>query len=184
MGNALRTAVVSTLAVATLVTFNAVAERPDRAQASPWQRVEQQGGTSFIEMEFSRPGVRGRQVYGTDLVPYDGRVWRAGANARTSITFEDDVTINGKPLKAGTYAILILATEKEWTFIFSKNFMSHGADGYDEKNDALRVTATPQAAEHEEFMVYEFTNLTSDSVQLNLHWEKIRCGVEVKLAGE
>jgi len=182
MGKALRFSAVSTLVLATLFAFNVAAERPDGAQPSPWQHIEQQVGDSFIEMEYSRPGVRGREVYGTDLVPYDGRMWRAGANERTSISFETDVTINGNPLKAGTYGVLVLATETEWTFIFNRDFMAHGTEGYDEKLDALRVTAKPQPAEHEEWMVFEFTGLTNDSVQINLHWEKIRCGFEVKLA--
>jgi hypothetical protein len=177
----LRTTLSLVLAILALTITGASAERPDSAQRSPWQHVEQQVGDSFIEMEYSRPGVRGREVYGTDLVPYDGSIWRAGANARTTISFESDVSINGKPLKAGTYAILVIASPDEWTFIFSKNFMAHGADGYTEKNDALRITAKPRAAEHEEFMVFEFTNLTDNSVDINLHWEKIRCGFKVEL---
>jgi hypothetical protein len=181
MYNAARSITGGTL-VALALTLNAAADRPEAAQKSPWQHVEQQVGNTFIEMEFSRPGVRGREVYGTDLVPYDGRVWRAGANERTSITFDSDVTVNGKPLEAGTYGLLILATKDEWTFIFSANFMSHGSEEYDPKDDALRVTAKPQAAEHQEWMVYEFNGLTDNSVQIDLHWEKIRCGVEVKVS--
>jgi hypothetical protein len=159
------------------------AERPKDAQKSPWQHVEQQVGKNFVEMEYSRPGVKGRQVYGTQLVPYDGTVWRAGANERTAITFDSDVTVNGQPLKAGSYGLLVIASEKEWTWIFSKDFMAHGTEGYDPKNDALRVKAKPQIAEHEEWLAYELTGLTEDSVMINLHWEKIRCGFEVKFAG-
>ncbi len=160
----------------------AKAERPDGPQASPWQHVEQQVGGSFIEMEYSRPGVKGRKVYGTELVPYDGTMWRAGANERTSITFSSDVTVNGQALKAGTYGLLVIATEKEWTWVFSKDFMTHGTEGYDAKNDALRVKAAPQAAEHAERLVYEFNDVTDDSVKIDLRWEKIRCGFEVKVA--
>ncbi len=181
MNKVIRSVVGGTL-VALALTLNVAAERPERSQKSPWQHIEQQVGNTFIEMEFSRPGVRGRQVYGTDLVPLDGRIWRAGANERTSITFDSDVTVNGEPLKAGTYGLLILASKDEWTFIFSKNFTSHGSEEYDEKDDALRVTAKPQAAEHQEWMVYEFNGLTDNSVQVDLHWEKIRCGFEVKVS--
>lgn len=176
-------AVVLGVALTLAAMMPVSAERPDAAQKSPWQHVEQQVGSSFISIEYSRPGVRGRQVYGTDLVPYDGRLWRAGANERSAITFESDVTVNGQALKAGTYGILVLATEKEWTFIFQKDFMSHGTEGYDEKNDALRVKATPEAAEHAERLTYEFNDVTDEgSVKIDLHWEKIRCGFEVKVA--
>lgn len=176
-------AVVLGVALAVMAMMPVFGERPDSAQKSPWQSVEQQVGGSFISVEYSRPGVRGRAVYGTDLVPYDGRLWRAGANERTAITFESDVTVNGQPLKAGTYGLLVLATEKEWTFIFQKDFMSHGTEGYDEKNDALRVKSTPQAAEHAERFTVEFNDVTDEgSVKIDLHWEKIRCGFEVKVA--
>ncbi len=157
------------------------AERPSRAQKSPWQSVEQQVGTSFISIEYSRPGVRGRTIWG-ELVPYN-EIWRAGANERTAVTFEDDVLINGQPLSAGSYGLLILPTEDEWTFIFSKNFMAHGSEGYDPENDALRVTATPHDAEFEEWMRYEFTGLSDNGCAINLHWENLRCGFTVKLAG-
>ena len=159
-----------------------MAERPKDAQPSPWQHVEQQVGSAFIDMEYSRPGVKGRKVYGTDLVPYDGRMWRAGANERTAITFSSDVTVNGQPLKAGTYGLLVIASEKEWTWVFNKDFMSHGTENYDEKSDVLRVKATPQAAEHAERLVYEFNDVTDDSVKIDIHWEKVRCGFEVKVA--
>jgi hypothetical protein len=159
------------------------AERPAKPQPSPWQHVEQQVGAGFIEMEYSRPGVKGRKVYGTELVPYDGTLWRAGANERTSITFSTDVTVNGQPLKAGTYGLLVIATEKEWTWIFNKDFNSHGTENYDAKSDVLRVKSTPQAAEHAERLVYEFNDITDDgTVKIDLHWEKIRCGFEVKVS--
>lgn len=169
------------LTLATMVS--AMAERPDAAQKSPWQQVEQQVGGSFISIEYSRPAVRERQVWGTDLVPYDGRLWRAGANERTTITFESDVTVNGQALKAGSYGLLVLATEKEWTFIFNKDFMSHGTENYDQANDALRVKATPSAADHAERLAFEFNDVTDEgAVKIELHWEKIRCGFEVKVA--
>jgi hypothetical protein len=181
MSNAVRNVVGASL-IALALNFTAAAERPESAQRSPWQHVEQQVGSKFIEVEYSRPGVRGRQVYGTDLVPLDGRMWRAGANERTAITFDSDVTINGKPLKAGTYGVLVIASKEEWTFIFTKNFMSHGTEEYDQKDDALRVTAKPRDREHQEWLTYEFNNLTDNSVQIDLHWEKISCGFEVKVS--
>lgn len=181
MSRAVRTVVAGTL-LALALTIGAAADRPEAAQKSPWQHVEQQVGNTFIEIEYSRPGVRGRQVYGTDLVPLDGRMWRAGANERTAITFDSDVTINGKALKAGTYGLLVIASKEEWTFVFTKNFLSHGTEEYDQKDDALRVTAKPQSRENQEWLTYEFNNLTDNSVQIDLHWEKLSCGFEVKVS--
>lgn len=176
-------AVLLGMALAVAAMMPVSAERPDQAQKSPWQHLEQQVGGSFISVEYSRPGVRGRQVWGTDLVPYDGKLWRAGANERTAITFESDVTVNGQALKAGTYGLLVLATEKEWTFIFNKDFMSHGTENYDDKSDVLRVKATPKAADHAERFTIEFNDITDEgAVKIDLHWEKIRCGFEVKVA--
>ncbi len=171
------------LAMALVAVPGAWAERPKDVQKSVWQHVEQQVGTGFVEIEYSRPAVRGRKVYGTELVPYDGTLWRAGANERTTITFSSDVTINGQALKAGSYGLLVIATEKEWTWIFNKDFMSHGTENYDTKNDVLRVKSAPQAAEHAERLVYEINDVTDEgSAKIELRWEKIRCGFEVKFA--
>ena len=169
---------------AVLMVAGAWSERPKAAQKSVWQHIEQQVGGSFIEIEYSRPAVRGRKVWGTELAPYDGTLWRAGANDRTAITFSSDVTINGQALKAGTYGLLVIATEKEWTWIFNKDFMSHGTEKYDAKNDVLRVKAAPQVAEHAERLVYEFNDVTDEgAARIELRWEKVRCGFEVKVAG-
>lgn len=157
------------------------AEHPGEKRPSQWQHVQQQVGLSTVSMEYSRPGVKGRVIWG-ELVPYD-EIWRAGANERTVISFDRDVTINGEPLAAGDYGLLIWPTEHEWTFIFSKNYMSHGAGDYDAANDALRVTAKPTDAEFEEWLRYEFTDLSDTGATVNLHWEKLRCGFRVELAG-
>jgi len=162
--------------------MGSMAEHPGELRQSPWQQVHQQVGLSTVSMEYSRPGVKGRAIWG-GLVPYD-EVWRAGANERTVVSFDEDVLINGEPLAAGSYGLLVWPAEDAWTFIFSKNFMSHGAGGYDEGNDALRVTATPEDAEFEEWLRYEFTDLSDTGVTVNLHWEELRCGFRVELAGD
>jgi hypothetical protein len=155
------------------------AERPKRGQNSPWQYLQQMIGNSLVEVEYSRPGVKGRTVWG-ELVPYD-ELWRAGANERTVIAFEDDVLINGAALPAGDYALFILPTKDEWTFIFNRAFIGHGVDGYDEESDVLRVTSTPTAAEHEEWLQFGVTDFAEDSATIYVHWEKVRCGFKVEL---
>ena len=90
--------------------------------------------------------------------------WRGGANENTTISFSTDVTIEGKPLAAGTYGLHFIPAEKEWIVIFSKNFTSWGSFSYDPKEDALRVTVKPQTAEMEEYLKYEFENPQTDKV--------------------
>src|SRR4051794_35656823 len=87
-------------------------------QPSPTQSIKQDFGISSIELTYSRPGIKGRKVFG-DLVPW-GQVWRTGANSATRIKFADDVTIGGQALKAGEYAIFSVPGEKEWEIIINK----------------------------------------------------------------
>ena len=88
--------------------------------ASPRQKVEQQFSMSKISVDYGRPGVKGRKIFG-ELVPY-GQVWRAGANSSTKITFGQSVNFGGKTVPAGTYGLFIVPTEKDWKVILNKDF--------------------------------------------------------------
>src|SRR2546423_701340 len=101
-----------------LALFASNAQQLKTPAASPGQTIKQDFGISSIELSYSRPGIKGRKIFG-DLVPY-GQVWRTGANAATHIKFGDDVTIGGQPLKAGEYAIYTIPNEKEWDIIINK----------------------------------------------------------------
>ena len=103
--------------------------------------VSQRIGLSDITIVYHRPEVGGREIWGK-TVPF-GKVWRSGANENTTISFTDDVTIEGKPLAAGTYGLHTIPDKDQWTIIFSKNSTSWGSFSYDEKEDALRVTVKP-----------------------------------------
>jgi len=113
-----------------------------------------------------------------------GKVWRAGANENTTITFTDDVSVEGKPLGAGTYGLHTLPDKDQWTIIFSKNSTSWGSFSYDEKEDALRVSVKPHAAEAFEVLTYVFDDVKPDSALATLRWEKLavpfRVSVDVK----
>src|ERR1700745_2591110 len=87
-------------------------------QPSPTAEIKQNFGLSYIELSYSRPGVKGRKIFG-DLVPY-GKVWRTGANNATTLTFGDDVVIGGTKIPAGKYGLLTIPGENEWTMIISK----------------------------------------------------------------
>jgi tetratricopeptide (TPR) repeat protein len=144
--------------------------------------VSQRIGLSDITIAYHRPAVGGREIWGK-TVPY-GKVWRAGANENTTITFSDDVSVEGKPLAAGTYGLHTIPDKDQWTIIFSKNATSWGSFSYDEKEDALRVIVKPHAAESVEQLSYEFEDVKADSAAATLRWEKLaipfRITVDIK----
>jgi hypothetical protein len=151
----------------------------DLPLASQRAAVEQRLGVTDIRIDYHRPEVRGRKVWG-ELVPW-GEVWRAGANENTVITLGGPVTIEGQPLPKGSYGLHMIPTETSWTVIFSKNSTSWGSFTYDQKEDALRVTVKPRAAEMQEALSYTFENLHPDSTVVTMRWEKIAVPFQVKV---
>jgi Protein of unknown function (DUF2911) len=141
--------------------------------------VSQRIGITDITIDYHRPLVNDRKVWG-DLVPY-GKVWRAGANINTTITFSDPVMIEGKPLDKGTYGLHMIPNADEWTVIFSKNSTSWGSFTYDEKEDALRVNAKPVATDMHTALTYDFDQLTPDSAVVELEWEKVAVPFKVSV---
>ena len=128
-------------------------------------------GLTDITINYCRPLAGGREIWGK-AVPY-GQVWRSGANENTTISFTDDVSVEGHALPAGTYGLHTIPTADQWTIIFSKNATSWGSFSYDEKEDALRVTVKPHAAELQEALAYTFEELKPDSAAATLRWEKV-----------
>lgn len=139
---------------------------------SPSSKVEQKVGLTDVTLDYSRPGVKGRTIFG-DLVPF-GKVWRTGANARTKITFSDDITIDGKELKAGTYAIFTIPTASSWEVIFYTDYAGGGAPAeLDETKVALRTSGEvhPMPFSIESFTI-DINNLKNNSATLEFFWEK------------
>jgi tetratricopeptide (TPR) repeat protein len=133
--------------------------------------VSQRIGITDISIKYHRPLAKDRKIW-DGLVPY-GKVWRAGANENTTITFSDPVMIEGKPLDKGTYGVHMIPTAAEWTIIFSKNSTSWGSFTYDQAEDALRVTVKPVAADMHNALTYDFDQLLPDSAVVELEWGKI-----------
>src|SRR5579859_5842464 len=104
---------LSLLAISTLLCLQTSAQQVKTPAPSPPQYVKQDFGLSNIELSYSRPGIKGRSIFG-DLVPYD-KVWRTGANQATTLTFGDDVTIGGTKVPAGKYGLLTIPSAGEWT---------------------------------------------------------------------
>jgi len=153
-----------------------VLDLPDASQRAV---VAQRIGITDITIDYHRPLVKDRKVWG-DLVPY-GKVWRAGADQNTLITFSDPVTIEGKPLDKGTYGLHMIPTADEWTIIFSKNSTSWGSFTYDQAEDALRVTVKPRTADMHNALTYDFDQLTPDSALVVLEWEKLAVPFKVSV---
>jgi hypothetical protein len=151
----------------------------DLPRQSQRAEVSQRIGITDITISYHRPLVNDRKVWG-DLVPY-GKVWRAGANENTTITFSDPVQIEGKALDKGTYGLHMIPNADEWTIIFSKNSTSWGAFTYDEREDALRVTVKPQVADMHNALTYDFDQLKPDSALVELEWEKIAVPFKVSV---
>lgn len=141
--------------------------------ASPTCKISQDFGLSKVDVEYSRPSAKGRKVFG-DLVPY-GSVWRTGANATTKLTFADDVKISGTAVPKGTYALLTIPGEKEWSVILYKNLNISGASaGKDFKDDEVQVRVTVPALTLRDFvesLTINFNNLRNSSADLELCWE-------------
>lgn len=147
---------------------------------SPMQTIDQAFALSSIKVEYSRPSAKGRTIYG-DVVPF-GKVWRTGANGSTKITFGEDVTIEGKPLAAGTYSIYTIPAKDRWEIMFSKN-LNLGGDvaNYNTSEEALRVTVIPaRLTDRVETFTINIGDMTSNSARLDLMWENTRASVAVK----
>lgn len=154
--------------------------KPDASQEA--MAVQTIGVDSKITIRYHRPGVKDREIWGTRLANYGTPPWRAGANETTSITFSDDVKINGQDLAAGTYGFHILLGEDEWVLIFNSEYKTWGSYQYKEENDVLRVTVTPEDAPHQEWLTFGFEDLAAYSCTAYLHWEKKKASFEVELA--
>jgi hypothetical protein len=144
---------------------------------SPNAKVQQTVGTTELSVTYSRPGVKGRVIWGA-LVPY-GKPWRTGANEATTFTCADDVAVEGQKLAAGAYALETIPTAGPWTVAFWKRPESVGALDYDLKYDVLRVTVTPVAADSKERLQFTFDDPTADAVTLSLRWEKLRVPLRI-----
>jgi hypothetical protein len=165
-----------------LFSIASLAQELRTPRPSPDATVIQYVGVTKISIDYSSPGVKGRKIWG-GLVPF-GEVWRTGANEVTSITFSDAVKINGNNLTEGTYGIHTIPSESEWEIIFSKDTDVDGSSTYDESKDALRIKVIPEEHHFQERMTFLFTDVTDNTVSVNLVWEnlKVSFGVEVATA--
>jgi len=167
---------------------------------STTQTIIQDFGMGRIELTYSRPGIKGRQVFGTasELAPY-GKPWRTGANAATKIHFSDNVTIGGKNLDSGNYVIYTVPNKIQWDVVFSKGTAYPGSEGFKESDDVVRFKATPATLKDKvETFTMQFLNVKNESCDLHLMWgntdvtvpvttnikDRIRTQLEAALQGD
>jgi Protein of unknown function (DUF2911) len=184
--------VLFVLCVAITGAAQVTVPRPSQ-KASVMQTI----GVTDVTITYSRPGVKGRKIWGDPLpeqastkgeatlddqnvrpkdapiVPW-GHVWRTGANEATMFVVTDDVLINGQKLPAGSYSLHTIPTKDEWTIVFNGTANQWGSFNYDPAKDTLRVKAKPQwLSENQEWLEYSFDPIGNDSAQVNIRWEKV-----------
>lgn len=136
---------------------------------STTQTVRQDFGLSAIELSYSRPNMKGRKIFG-DLVPYD-KVWRTGANAATTLTFGDDVTIEGKTIPAGKYGLLSIPGQAAWTLIISKQTNVTSPAAYKQEEDVVRINVKPvNLPVSVETMTISFHDVMPEKCKVYIAW--------------
>jgi len=170
------------LLVFTGITLQAQIKTP---QPSPTSKVEQKVGLTDVTLEYSRPSMRGRAIFG-DLVPFTKK-WRTGANANTKITFSTDVVIDGKSLKKGTYAIYSIPNKTSWDIIFYSNAKNWGLpQKWDDTKVALKTNLkTSDLGFDMETFTMAFGDLADgNSAMLYIMWEKTEVGIKINVPTE
>jgi hypothetical protein len=163
------------------LTAGLFAQDPDLQlpKLSPAATLKQTVGLTNIDLVYSRPGVKGREIFGK-MIPF-GSVWRTGANASTKISFSTAVKLNGTEIPAGAYALYTIPGEREWTIIVYKDTSLWGAYNYDQKNDLARIPATPvKLAEPVETFTIDINDIRTESATLNLIWERTKVPVKLE----
>lgn len=167
---------------------------------SPTQTIIQEFGMGKIELTYSRPGIKGRQLFGekSELAPF-GKPWRTGANAATRIHFTDKVTVGGKLLDTGRYVIYTIPGRQEWDVVFSKGTAYPGQEGFKESDDVVRLKAPANTIDVSlETFTMLFSNVKNESCDLQLVWgntavtvpittnikDRIRTQLEAALKGD
>ncbi len=167
--------------------------------------VMQTIGVTDVTITYSRPGVKGRKIWGDPLpsqanvkgeatlddqnvrpkdaviVPW-GHAWRTGANEATQFVVSDDVLINGQKLPAGSYSLHTVPNKDEWTVIFNSQANQWGSFSYDPTKDTLRIKVKPEwVTENQEWLAYSFDPVADNSAQVNIRWEKVRVPFKVEV---
>lgn len=174
----MQTKLLTLVLILSAFTFQAQIKTP---APSPSAKIEQAIGLSDVSVDYSRPAMRGRTIYG-DLVPY-GKIWRTGANMRTKFTTSTDLSIEGKDLKKGTYAILTVPNKDSWDVIFYTEYKAGGAPAtLDESKVAAKVTVKTHSMDSSmENFTFGFGELSDSSTgMMHIMWEKTKVSIKIE----
>lgn len=160
-------------------TSSVIGQQIQTPAPSPSGKLMQKVGLVDITIDYSRPGKKGREIFG-NLVPFD-KVWRTGANGSTQITFSDDVKLEGKNVPAGTYAIYTKPGKNQWT-VMLYNDLSLGGNvaGYDESKELVRFNVTPvMGSRTVESFTVDINDMTNTGAAIYLMWDKVIVPIKI-----
>jgi hypothetical protein len=156
------------------------AQQLELPRPSPLAKVSQVVGLTEVAIEYSSPAVKGRKVVG-GILPLN-QLWRTGANGATKVTFGKDVTVEGSPVPAGTYALFTIPGQASWTVILNKNPNQGGTGQYKQELDQLRFQVKPVPSAHRERLTFLFNDTTETATSLSIEWDKFRLPISIKAA--
>ena len=158
----------------------AIAQDYSVPAVSPREKIEHQFSISKVSIDYGRPGVRGREIFGK-LVPFN-EVWRAGANSSSKITFGQEVSFGGKMVPAGTYALFIVPQAQQWKIILNKDAQQWGSFGY---NDKFNVTdfevPVQKLSDNKEWFSIDLIPTKEDEMDMTIEWEKSKVVIPIKV---
>lgn len=177
--NKLKLMTLASAAILSLSTISAQAQGLKVPAPSPSQTIKQSFGLGDISVDYSRPAVKGRVVFG-DLVPY-GKVWRTGANSATKLTFSDDITFGDVPVKAGTYALYTIPGKSSWTvMLYSDLTLGGNVADYNKDKEVARIMVAPKYTEAKtESFTINIAKVKPTSATLELLWDYVKVPIKI-----
>lgn len=169
--------ILSSLVLAAFTVLSLTAQ--DLPKPSPFAKVEQVVGLTTISIEYSRPSVKERTIFG-DLVAYD-KVWRLGANKATKISFDTPVNIGGEVVEPGDYSVFALVNKDSWTVILNTETELWGSGNLDDSKHVVEFKAKTEATKFTETFEITFNNLTDNSAHMIFRWEEVMVSVPIKV---
>ncbi len=169
-----------TIITASITAFSLGVYAQELPMPSPKAKVEQRVGLTDVTIEYSRPSVKGRKIFG-ELVPY-GELWRTGANMNTTVEFNTSVELEGKTLEKGKYSLITIPKQQKWVIIFNRDTKNWGTSDYKQEQDALRVDVAHQKyGELVETFTINIGNLKDESAEIQLLWENTKISIPFKV---
>ena len=167
------------LLLSAIFCYSFISAQIKSPQPSPTATITQKVGVSNISVEYSRPGVKEREIFG-GLVSY-GKMWRTGANKATKITFDENCIFGGAKIKKGSYSLFTIPGKKQWTVVLNKNTEQWGVGEYDEKNQVCIIVAKViETKDFTESFTIDFGTFKSFSAIMSLKWANTKIDIELK----